>query len=275
MKRFTEAAKWGDPWFRKLPVEAKAFWSYICDNCDHSGVIDADWEAASFMIGKAVDPDILKHFTKQVFIMENGKLLIVGFIEFQYGKLSRDCKPHSPVYTALARNCLTVEKIEQIKSSLKASIAFGQNADSLSKATRQEEDKTREGQEGESEGIYHKDSRTVLHLLNEAAGRHYRETDANLKFISARLSEPGVDLGGMRQMIGRQCKKWNGTNMADYLRPETLFNKTKFDGYYAARQEPINENSSINHQPSPDRNAGTANAGKASQYSGLGKVVAT
>lgn len=103
------------------------------------------------------------------------------------------------------------------------------------------------------EGKYHKDSRTVLHLLNEAAGRHYRETDANLKFISARLSEPGVDLDGMRQMIARQCKKWNGTNMADYLRPETLFNKTKFDGYYAARQQPITDDA----KPKPYQGAGT------------------
>ena len=40
-------------------------------------------------------------------------------------------------------------------------------------------------------------------------------------------------------MIIRQVKMWKGTSMAKYLRPETLFNKTKFDSYYAAKDLPI------------------------------------
>lgn len=30
--------------------------------------------------------------------------------------------------------------------------------------------------------------------------------------------------------------------MSEYLRPQTLFNKTKFDGYYAAKDQPIYDN---------------------------------
>ncbi|MDE2097623.1 MAG: conserved phage C-terminal domain-containing protein [Patescibacteria group bacterium] len=82
---------------------------------------------------------------------------------------------------------------------------------------------------------YHKDARSVLHFLNENSRRHFRETDANLTFISSRLKEPEVDFEGCKKMILRQCKKWLDTEMAEYLRPETLFNKTKFDSYYAAR----------------------------------------
>lgn len=95
---------------------------------------------------------------------------------------------------------------------------------------------------------YHKDSRTVLHLLNESSGRRFRETDENLGFISARLIEPGVDLAGVRLMISRQCQIWSGTTMAEYLKPETLFNKTKFDGYYAGRELPI-ETKTTNAKP--------------------------
>lgn len=95
---------------------------------------------------------------------------------------------------------------------------------------------------------YHKDSRTVLHLLNEASGRDFREVDSNLKFISARLNEPGVNLDGVRLMISRQCRMWNGTTMAPYLRPETLFGKEKFDSYYSAREMPI-ETKSNNPNP--------------------------
>lgn len=89
---------------------------------------------------------------------------------------------------------------------------------------------------------YHKDSRTVLFFLNEESGRRYRENDTNLKIISQRLREPEVELEGVKTMIQRQVKKWQGTDMSDFLRPETLFRESKFDGYYAARNEPIINN---------------------------------
>ena len=86
---------------------------------------------------------------------------------------------------------------------------------------------------------YHDDARTVLAMLNELSQRAFRETDSNLTFISERLKEVGVTLDGVRVMMVRQCKRWLGTPSAEYLRPETLFNKTKFDAYYANREFPI------------------------------------
>ena len=113
---------------------------------------------------------------------------------------------------------------------------------------------------------YHPDSRAALHLLNEASGNRFREVDCNLKVISARLNEPGVDLAGVKTMILRQCKRWKGTEQADYLRPETIFGKTKFDGYYAAKDQPIHENDQRNSAKRFDRNKGTFNEGTAEQY---------
>lgn len=91
--------------------------------------------------------------------------------------------------------------------------------------------------------------------LNETSGRYYRNTDANAMFIMARLSEGGVTLDGVKTMITRQWKRWRGTTMEEYIRPTTLFNKTKFDGYYASKDQPIHENSQVNSKPNP-RNAG-------------------
>lgn len=98
-------------------------------------------------------------------------------------------------------------------------------------------------------GHYHAHARTALWFLNDSAGKHFRETDANLTVISARLSEPGVELCCVKKMIERQCRKWKGTNMEDFLRPETLFGKQKFDGYYASRDAPI-----IEGKPDPKLN---------------------
>jgi uncharacterized phage protein (TIGR02220 family) len=84
----------------------------------------------------------------------------------------------------------------------------------------------------------------VLLYLNAKTNRSFRPTDINLGFITSRLSEDGVTVGGIKEMIDRQCQLWKGTDMAEYLRPETLFNRTKFDSYYSARKMPINGESS-------------------------------
>lgn len=82
-------------------------------------------------------------------------------------------------------------------------------------------------------------ARVVLFWLNEKAGRHYRETSDNLESIERRLSEVKGDVDGVKLMIERQCKLWNGTAQSEYLRPETLFGKSKFSGYYDARDLPV------------------------------------
>lgn len=130
--------------------------------------------------------------------------------------------------------------------------------------------------EGESEGKpdhYHKDARAALYILNEASGAHFREVDSNLILISARLREHDVDLAGVRKMIERQCKRWKGTTQAEYLRPETLFGKSKFDSYYAARELPINQDNGKPGAKGFDRNAGTANEGRAHLYKGVAQSI--
>jgi uncharacterized phage protein (TIGR02220 family) len=101
-------------------------------------------------------------------------------------------------------------------------------------------------------------ARTVLHALNEAAGRHYRETEANLDFIRCRLEEPGVTVEGCLAMIRRQVARWKtDPTMAEFLRPETLFNRRKFDSYYANRDLPVTAPETAGGRPgvSAHRNA--------------------
>lgn len=96
-------------------------------------------------------------------------------------------------------------------------------------------------------------ARPVLHLLNQESGRAFRETEANLLLIAARLDEEGVTVESMMQMVRRQCAKWrNDPKMSEFLRPETLFGKTKFESYHANRNMPINDESGSgrNGQPS-------------------------
>lgn len=82
-------------------------------------------------------------------------------------------------------------------------------------------------------------ARIVLGILNDQTGKHFRELDSSLTPIIERLSEPDVTLEGVKLMISRQVKMWKGTEMSEYLRPETLFGKTKFNSYYAAKDQPL------------------------------------
>ncbi len=74
-------------------------------------------------------------------------------------------------------------------------------------------------------------ARVVLDFLNEKTGRRYQPVDANLKLIVARL-RGGATEQELRQVIAKKCREWSADEkMSMYLRPETLFNATKFAQY--------------------------------------------
>ena len=88
-KRFTEIMKWNDPWFRRLSIEAKLFWIYLCDNCDNAGVWKIDYELASFQIGGKITNDLLKEINlgKERVKESNDLMLVLDFINFQIGNI--------------------------------------------------------------------------------------------------------------------------------------------------------------------------------------------
>jgi len=103
MKRFTETSKWADKWFRALPRDAKLAFFYVLDNCDAAGVWEADFDLANFCIGgEPLDWDgVLTAMGDRVHVLPNGKWFLTKFVEFQYGRLSEECKPHKSVFKVL------------------------------------------------------------------------------------------------------------------------------------------------------------------------------
>lgn len=76
----------------------------------------------------------------------------------------------------------------------------------------------------------------VLEFLNEQAGKSFRPVESNLKLIMARL-RTGATVQNCKGVIVRKCRDWLGDpEMVKYLRPETLFNATKFESYLGQRR---------------------------------------
>lgn len=76
----------------------------------------------------------------------------------------------------------------------------------------------------------------VVQALNEETGSHYRPTSkATMRHILARLRE-GFTVEDCKEVIRKKTEEWGGTDMARYLRPETLFG-SKFEGYLNAPED--------------------------------------
>ncbi len=81
----------------------------------------------------------------------------------------------------------------------------------------------------------------VLDFLNQKTGRAYRPADSNLKLIMARL-KTGATVMDCRQIIAKKTREWKGNPMmSEYLRPETLFNASKFEQYIGELVEPVED----------------------------------
>ncbi len=73
----------------------------------------------------------------------------------------------------------------------------------------------------------------LLKFLNSLTGKKFRAVETTLKPIIARL-ESGVSFQQCKTMIAYMHGKWMGDEtMERYLRPVTLFGKTKFENYLA------------------------------------------
>jgi uncharacterized phage protein (TIGR02220 family) len=71
----------------------------------------------------------------------------------------------------------------------------------------------------------------VIEYLNNKTGKEFKKkTSSHRKFISGRLNE-GYSIDDLKYVIDIMCEEWKDTNMDMYLRPETLFNPTKFQTY--------------------------------------------
>lgn len=113
-KRFTDTNKWNKRFIRGLKAPYKLLWIYICDECNHAGIWDIDFEIAPIKIGvKINEKDAIRYFGDKIKTIDNNsKWFIPSFIEFQYGELSHNNRAHTQVIFQLSKFDLLPENIK-------------------------------------------------------------------------------------------------------------------------------------------------------------------
>jgi len=105
-KRFTDTEKWKKPFIRGLQGAYKLLWLYICDDCDHAGIWQVDFDVAQIRIGERIDlNEAIKSFGDKIVIFDKGnKWFIPSFIEFQYPSgLNPENRSHNSVIILLEK----------------------------------------------------------------------------------------------------------------------------------------------------------------------------
>lgn len=78
----------------------------------------------------------------------------------------------------------------------------------------------------------------IIDYLNSVAGTKYQKTPKNRGYINARIAE-GHTPEDCRRVIDNRWTVWKDTAMQEYMRPCTLFNSEKFEGYLSAAKTNI------------------------------------
>lgn len=184
----------------------------MTSKCDNVGVWVPDFEAADFFIGEPVEWDAFVTSTNgNIKVLDNGKWWLIDFIEFQYGTLTPDCRPHQSYISLLKKHTLWIE----YKKGLN---------------THKEKDKDKDLDKGKDK---EKDNAVnlVIDYFNSKTGSNVRKTTEALRSkVRARLVDYSVE--ECKEAISWCNWKWaDDDKMKEYIRIPTIFGAEKFPGY--------------------------------------------
>jgi len=98
--------------------------------------------------------------------------------------------------------------------------------------------KKKEKEKNEKNNIYSRAAHDVIDHLNIKTGKNYKHTSkATTRFVTARIKD-GYSIQDIKSVIDKKVDEWTGSDMEKYLRPETLFNATKFESYMNEDKKP-------------------------------------
>jgi hypothetical protein len=96
-KRFVDTDIWEKEWFMSCTPTEKCLVKYVRDKCDLAGIWKPNFTLATYVIGSKVDEEMLLNIDNgnQFERLQDGKILCIDFVKFQYGT---ELNPSSPIH---------------------------------------------------------------------------------------------------------------------------------------------------------------------------------
>ncbi|TLQ03624.1 DNA replication protein [Pediococcus stilesii] len=209
--------------FLDMPLSSQALYFHLNMHADDDGFV-SNVKTVKRMIGSS-DDDLKLLLTKNfIFAFESGVVVI------------KDWKIHNYIRKDTYNTTIYGDEKEQLSQDENGSYTLSPRAvDEPSPQVRL--GKVRLGKDSNiyssSNDEPHIDLKTfkeIISYLNEKAGTKYRASGSKTqRLIKARFND-GFNDEDFKKVINIKVAEWSGTDMAKYLRPETLFG-TKFESY--------------------------------------------
>jgi len=220
-KRFFDTELWEKEWYQTLEPKMKCMFNYMLSRCNVAGIWSVNIGLAAYIIGETLTADAVQsQLEEHIHVLSPKKWWLIDFVPFQYGHLSENSPPHKAVIAILTKHCLWDNNSKTVCYP---------NARVIEKpcrgtaSTPQDKDKVKVKEEDSPA------EKEVLAYLNEKTGKHFAKITPEL---SARVKEYSV--ADCKKVIDNMTQAWLGSEMAQYLRPVTLFSQSKFEGYLNA-----------------------------------------
>jgi hypothetical protein len=99
-----------EEWYSALPLEMRAAYELLWAKCDAAGVWTVNHRLAEFHIGKKVDwKSFIQKTEGRIVELDARRYFLREFISTNCGTLSKDCRAHNHVFSAIERNKIPSE----------------------------------------------------------------------------------------------------------------------------------------------------------------------
>ncbi|MEE6725542.1 conserved phage C-terminal domain-containing protein [Pediococcus acidilactici] len=216
--------------FLDMPLSSQALYFHLNMHADDDGFV-SNAKTIKRMIGSS-DDDLKLLLAKQfIFAFESGVVVI------------KDWKIHNYIRKDTYNKTIYSDEKEQLEQDINGSYTLRPRAVDGS-STQVRLGKVRLGKDSNiyssSNDEPHIDSKKfkeIISYLNKKAGTKYRASGSKTqRLIKARFND-GFNDEDFKKVIDIKVAEWGGTDMAKYLRPETLFG-TKFESYLNQQIKP-------------------------------------
>lgn len=187
----------------KLSPKHKCLFRYLTERCDQAGVWEPNWALASIYIGEKCDASDLMVLSDQIEPLENGKIFIPDFINFQYGRISENSPAHKPVLRAIEKNNLSDRLFNRVSNTL------------------QEKEKEKEEDKEEEDILYNlsdieerifTDRRFIEILEMTHKGKDFKQAFSECYLFHSNSREPPKTIGEWKQKFNSWLIRWKPPN---------------------------------------------------------------